>query len=43
LMISFYSYLISGEEIHSALLKAQKDTSFLYPDPYYWAGFIILD
>lgn len=43
LMISFYSYIISGEEIHSALLKAQKNTSFLYPDPYYWAGFIILD
>lgn len=43
LMVSFYNYLVSGEEIHSALLKAQKDTAQVYPDPYYWASFILLD
>lgn len=43
LMISFYKYLMRGEDIHSSLLKAQKEMSKQYPDPYYWAGFVILD
>lgn len=43
LMISFYKYLMGGEDIHSALLKAQKEISKQYPDPYYWAGFVIID
>ena len=43
LMVLFYRYLLSGDETHNALLKAQKETSHLYPDPYYWAGFIVLD
>lgn len=43
LMISFYTFILSGETMHSALIKAQKETSLQYPDPYYWAGFILLD
>ena len=43
LMTHFYKYLMSGEEVHSALQKAQHDTSKLYPDPYFWASFILLD
>ena len=43
LMISFYKIFLSGTEMHLALKMAQKEVSKLYPDPYYWAGFIILD
>ena len=43
LMVSFYKYLLSGTEMHQALKMAQKEVSMIYPDPYYWAGFVILD
>ncbi len=43
LMIAFYKHLASGEEIHNALKKAQQEVSRLYPDPYYWAAFILLE
>lgn len=43
LMINFYRYfLIFGSE-HKALIKAQSRVKELYPDPYYWAGFILLE
>ena len=43
LMITFYKLFLSGTEMHLALKIAQKEVSKLYPDPYYWASFIILD
>lgn len=43
LMSRFYKYLLSGDERHTALKKARKDVMEVYPDPYYWAGFILLD
>ena len=43
LMISFYKIWLSGTEMHLALKMAQKEISKLYPDPYYWASFILLD
>ena len=43
LMIQFYSYLTNGEEKHQALWKAMMDVKEKYHDPYYWAGFIMLD
>lgn len=43
LMAFFYKYLISGEEIHNALLFAQQEMAKEYPDPYYWAPFIIVE
>lgn len=43
LMTSFYKLFLSGKEMHLALKMAQKEVSKLYPDPYYWASFILLD
>lgn len=43
LMISFYKLFLSGVEMHLALKMAQKEVSMQYPDPYYWASFILLD
>ena len=43
LMLSFYKLFLSGTEMHLALKIAQKEVSKLYPDPYYWASFILLD
>ena len=43
LMVAFYKYLVSGIEMHNALKKAQQEVSRQYPDPYYWASFIIID
>ena len=43
LMNSFYAALISGNEKHDSLKKAMYEVRKKYKDPYYWAGFIILD
>ena len=43
LMTEFYRNLMNGVEIHQALKNAEDKVKELYPDPYYWAGFIILD
>ena len=43
LMTQFYTYLTSGVEKHHALWKAMMDVREKYKDPYYWAGFIMLD
>ena len=43
LMKYFYSFLLEGGDRHEALKKAMEETRKIYNDPYYWAGFIILD
>lgn len=43
LMTQFYAYLTNGDEKHRALWKAMMDVKEKYKDPYYWAGFIMLD
>lgn len=43
LMTLFYKNLFAGIEIHDALLYAQRELAREYPDPYYWAAFIVLD
>ena len=44
LMQFFYEGILSGKEARSALQKAQHQLiSSGFNDPYYWAGFIILD
>lgn len=43
LMTLFYKNLFSGLEIHDALLCAQREMAKEYPDPYYWAAFIIIE
>ena len=43
LMTQFYTHLIRGVERHQALWNAMMDVREKYPDPYYWAGFIMLD
>ena len=43
LMTQFYAYLTNGDEKHQALWKAMMDVKEKYKDPYYWAGFVMLD
>jgi CHAT domain-containing protein len=43
LMTHFYEYLMSGQEKHRALWNAMMDVREVYKDPYYWAGFVMLD
>lgn len=43
LMTQFYKNLMTGIERHQALKDAMNYVKTLYPDPYYWAGFIMLD
>lgn len=43
LMILFYKNLLSGMEPHESLIRAQHEMSLRYPDPYYWAAFIMID
>lgn len=42
-MNNLYSYLLDGAERHDALNKAMFSVKQQYPDPYYWAGFVMLD
>ena len=43
LMTQFYTHLSNGIEKHQALWNAMMDVRKEYKDPYYWAGFIMLD
>ena len=43
LMTQFYTYLTSGVEKHRALWNAMMDVRKEYKDPYFWAGFVMLD
>lgn len=43
LMSNFYDMLVDGVERHEALKKAMFEVRKLFKDPYYWAGFIMLD
>lgn len=43
LMILFYKNLMSGIEPHESLIRAQREIALRYPDPYYWAAFIMID
>jgi CHAT domain-containing protein/Tfp pilus assembly protein PilF len=41
LMERFYTYLRQGKSKAEALQQAQKDTRIEYPNPYYWAAFVL--
>lgn len=43
LMILFYKNMMSGIEPHESLIRAQREIALRYPDPYYWAAFIMID
>ena len=43
LMTEFYKYYLKGNDKYSSLKKAQKSIRKKYPDPYFWAGFVLLD
>ena len=43
LMKYFYNNLFSGQKRHTALKNAQKQVKSVYEEPYYWAGFVIID
>ena len=42
-MTYFYEAWTSGKTKHAAFVSAQKKLIKQYPDPYYWAAFIMLD
>jgi CHAT domain-containing protein len=39
----FYFNHLSGMDTHKAFYTAQKDIRRLYPSPYFWAGFILIE
>jgi len=43
LMQLFYNYWLGGMEKHKAFQEAQKRIKSQKPNPYYWAGFVMLD
>lgn len=43
LMQEFYSNWLSGMDRHEAFSKAQRTIKETSPNPYYWAGFVMLD
>lgn len=43
LMTHFYKNLLAGTEIHQAFKQAQQFMKDKYEDPYYWAGFVLVE
>ena len=43
MMTTFYEGLLSGQPRHEAFLKAQQKVREAYPEPHFWAPFIMLD
>ena len=43
MMQAFYSKMLSGDTKHNAFKAAQQEVRKKYPDPYYWAAFVMLD
>ena len=43
LLTLFYIYHLTGMSPQKALSTAQKEIKHLYPSPYYWAGFMIME
>ncbi|MDL2312682.1 CHAT domain-containing protein [Bacteroidales bacterium OttesenSCG-928-B11] len=43
MMSEFYAHLVSGKSKREAFLKAQAAVKAKYKEPFYWAGFIMLD
>lgn len=43
LMTKFYEALFNGHNRHEALMIAMQEVRKIYPDPYYWGAFVILD
>lgn len=43
LMFKFYYYYLDGNSKTKALKKAQNDIKKDYPNPYFWAGFELID
>ncbi len=41
-MTTFYTKYLAGEDIHESFRYAQVQTRELYPEPYYWAAFVLL-
>jgi CHAT domain-containing protein len=41
LMVSFYTHLKVGQSKADALRSAQSEVRQKYPNPYYWAGFVL--
>lgn len=39
----FYKFLFETNDRHEALKKAQDEVKKQYPDPYYWAAWVMLD
>ena len=43
-MTEFYRVFVrGGNDMHDAFRKARSAVRKRYPDPYYWAGFMLLD
>jgi CHAT domain-containing protein len=42
LMIHFYDGYLTGKSVTEALKEAQLKVKKKYPEPYYWAGFVVL-
>lgn len=43
LMSEFYRYWLEGKPVREALEQAVREVRKLYPQPYYWAPFVLLD
>lgn len=42
-METFYQKWLSGIDIRAAFYQTQKELYQKYPNPYYWAGFVLIE
>jgi CHAT domain-containing protein len=43
LMLKFYNYYLNGSSKTNALKDAQNDIKKKHPNPYFWAGFELIE
>jgi CHAT domain-containing protein len=42
-MVSFYKHLVHSEDKRKAFEEARQEIRDRYPEPFYWAGFVMID
>lgn len=42
-MVSFYKHLVHSEDKRKAFEEARQEIRARYPEPFYWAGFVMID
>jgi len=43
MLAKFYAYWLQGNSLSKALQLAEVDTRKIHPEPFFWAGFVLVE